>query len=311
MRINKKSNSKNSKGIKKGKNIRKDKVPEYFGKDLLAISNWNLITIKKFNKYISKYNLIPNYKKLAYSMIKFDEMYRPIIKGGKYVDVFGTTALSNEYRRMMRAKIFANKKDLIQSYDKKSGRRLVVTSTGHKIFYQGIPLAKLRKEKWNGYWTVAMYDIPERRVHLRNYIRKKLIRLGFGCPQKSVYVTPLPIEKEIKDLVEKEKLEHYLWVLRAKNILGMSNKAVAKRSWNLGEINDLYDKLLRVLIKIKKRKKKTKLLLEDWKLYFMAVNASDPYLPIELLPNDWKGIVCERKFLKLGPLGVLKALFVP
>lgn len=282
---------------------------EYFGKDLLALSSWDLKTINKFNEYILKFNLTPNYKKLLHSMIKYEDMYRPIVKGSLYVDVFGTVASSNEYRKMMRAKILANKKDLIQTYDKKSGRRLMVTSTGRKVFYRDVPLSELRNKKWDGYWTVAMYDVPEIKVYLRNYIRFKLISLGFGSPQKSIYVTPLSIEKELRDLVIKEKVEEYLWVLRAKNILGLSNKEVARKSWKLDEMNELYDKLLRVLSKINKRKRKTKKLLKDWRLYFMAVNADDPYLPNELLPNDWKGKICEKKFLRLRPFGFLKALF--
>jgi len=236
-------------------------------------------------------------------------MYRPIVKGGKYVDVFGTLASSNEYRAMIRQKIYLNRRDIIGTYDKREGKRLVVTSTGHKIYYKDYPLARLRKEKWNGEWTIVSYDFPVKYNWLRKNLMYKIRGLGFGSPQYSLYINPLPIHKDIQKLIESNKLyKEFVWVLRAKTILGIDNLEIARRSWSIDEIEDLYDKLIRVLPKINKLKKRGRL-FQEWRGLFLAVNSSDPYLPRELLSKSWKGDICERKFVKLGGKGFLKALF--
>jgi len=284
---------------------------KYFNSKLAEYAEWDIGTIKKLINYTSTYETIPNYKKTLNSMIRFSEMYRPIIKGGKYIDVFGTLTSTNEHRSIMRAQVYMNKKDLLNTFDKKTGRKLVVTSRGHKIYYEDYPLSKLRDRGWNGIWTIIMYDIPIRMNYERNNIREKLKKLGFGSPQQSILVTPLPLYEAVQELIEGEKVENYTWVLRAKKILGMGDREIAKKSWPLNELNDLYQKLNDVLESIKslKQRKKKEELTEEWKYYFLSVNSVDPYLPKELLPSDWQGYRCERKFIKLGSVGFLKALF--
>lgn len=283
----------------------------YFDSKLAEFAKWDLKTIKKFRRYISEYELVPSYKKVLNSMIRFSDMYRPIIKGSLFLDIYGTVTSANEYRSMMRSKIYMNKRDIINTFDKKSGRRLVVTSRGHKIYYKSYPLAQLRERKWDEKWTIIAYDFPISRNKLRDYFREKLKKFGFGSPQYSILITPLPLQKTVRELIEGEKLEYYAWVLRAKSVLGLSNLEIARKSWPIDELNNLYKKLDRVLVKIKRLKQKNKKreLIDEWKHYFLATNSSDPYLPEELLPEGWEGIKCERKFIKLGPKGFLKSLF--
>lgn len=136
-------------------------------------------------------------------------------------------------------------------------------------------------------------------------IRRRLINLGFGCPQISVLISPLPIEEPVQKLLEGEDIAERVWTLRAERILGMENREVAKRAWPIiGELNQLYEELLKVLPKIKGDDE----FLAQWKAYFLAVNSADPYLPLELLPEGWEGGDCEEEFVKLGRTGFLKAL---
>ena len=121
----------------------------------------------------------------------------------------------------------------------------------------------------------------------------------------SILISPLPIEEPIQKLLEGERVADQVWTLRAERILGMEDREVARKSWPIiEELNQLYEDLLRVLPDIKKEKE----LLDEWKIYFLAVNNADPYLPFELLPKDWKGRICEEKFIRLGPTGFFKNL---
>ncbi len=273
---------------------------------LPAFAEWDFKTTKRFNFFLAEYETLPSYKKVLSTMIKFKEMYQPIRKSSTYVDPFGHLASINEERKLKRIQVYMNKKDIINTFDEIHGKRLVITSRGHKIFYHDYPLAKLRTRSWDGIWTVIMYDFPEKLRKFRNFIRRKLKESGFGSPQLSVLISPLPIDEGIQELIEGEKMEKFVWTLRARKVLGMENQEVARKAWPLDEINGLYKKLLKVLPKIKNVNNHK--LLDNWKCYFLALNHADPYLPFELLPKDWMGEVCEKEFVKLGPAGFLRAL---
>lgn len=260
---------------------------------------------KLFEKYLFRYDTLPSYKKVLSTMIKFKRMYQPIVKPPGYPDPFGRIEGTNEWRRLKRSEVYLNKRDLVNTFDSTHGKRLVVTSRGHKIFYEDYPLARLREEPWDGVWTVVMYDFPEERRAERNAIRRRLVNLGFGSPQISILVSPLPIEDPIQKLLEGEDVADCVWTLRAERILGMENQEVARKAWPIiDELNTLYAELLDFLPKVKKDRG----LQEEWRLYFLAVNAADPYLPSELLPKNWWGGKCEKEFVRLGPDGFFRVL---
>lgn len=269
---------------------------------LASAARWDIKTTNLFEEYLRKYERIPSYKKVLSTMIKFEDMYRPFTRRRS---IMGSLDMINEARQLKRAEIYMNRRDLINTFDSAKGKRIVVTSRGHKIFYKNCPLAQLRKKKWDGVWTIVMYDFPEKIRGRRDFIRRKLKDLGFGQAQISILVSPLSLEEEIRKLIEGEKLEDFVWVLRAEKILGISDQEIAQRAWPLEEINMLYKKLLKSLRKAKQNKG----FMDQWRGYFLAVNAADPYLPVELLPKEWQGYDCEKEFLKTDFLALARALF--
>lgn len=274
---------------------------------LFEFSLWDVKTIHNFQNCLASLRSTPSSKALIASMIEFSQMYQDVKK-----NIFSTNYWTdfdglNEHRRAQRAKIQMHKKDLLETVDGVNGKTLILTTRAHKIFYEQYPLAKLRKQKWNGTWTVVMYDLPLNLKTERDYLRRKLKRLGFGCVQKSILVSPLPLEDAVQELIEGERLEAYTVVLTAHRVLGLSDRQIATAAWNLKLISDLYNKLLEILPRVKRSAKKT--LLEEWRAYFLAVNFADPYLPVELLPADWPGEKCKKEFAKLGLGGLLKSIF--
>ena len=79
-----------------------------------------------------------------------------------------------------------------------------------KVFYRITPLGKKKinqykfkelkilKEKWDGWWRVVIFDIPEYQKIARNALRHKLKYLGFFPLQKSVFVCPFKCEEQIE-----------------------------------------------------------------------------------------------------------------
>lgn len=274
---------------------------------LADLAGWDVKTIQTLKNYVASFQSIPSTRALVTSMIEFSQMYQDIHKSPFSTNFWTDFEGINEYRRGQRARIQLCKKDLLESVDGVNGKTLVLTSRARKIFYQEYPLAQLRKQKWNGEWTLVSYDLPENLRVERNYLHTKLVRLGFGCLQKSFLVSPLPLEEAVQELVEGQELTAHVVVLTAKRVLGLTDEEMGAAAWNLKELGDQYSKLLEVLPKVKKSKDKE--LLEQWRTYFLAVNFKDPYLPFELLPSDWPGEKCKKEFQKLGLPGLLRIIF--
>jgi len=277
-------------------------------KVLIKLGNWDMKTMRNYSKYISLLNRVPYTKRVLNTMIDVGTMYQPIERNILRPDwLFGELKDWNEYRAARRAQLDLHKRDIIETKDKKGGKALVVTSRGHKLYYKKYPLAALRKEKWDGFWTIIMYDFPEVIKSAREIFRKRLISYGCGSPQLSILATPLSLEEPIRQLIVGEKLERYVWILRAEGVLGMKNRDVALKAWPISELNDLYRKLFDILPKVKKHKDR-KILMRAWGRFFLAVNFSDPHLPFELLPDNWLGERCKKEFSKFTLVGLIKSV---
>lgn len=255
------------------------------------------------------YEKLPSYKKLFFSMIKYYNMYQPISfkRMEKHV-IPGLNKVErneNVSRARKRAQTYMNKRKLIRAVDDEGQKRIVVTSTGEKIFYEQYPLAKLRQQKWDGTWTMVMYDFPEEIRQKRDRLREDLLKYGFGSPQISIYISPLPLAKPIQQLMEAKEYQKYVWVAKAQSVLGKSNREIAQDSWPLGIINDLYRRLEKTFVEVAGDED----LETFWKICFLAIEHKNPYLPKELLPEDWHEEACRKLFKKLSTDGFLNAIF--
>lgn len=275
--------------------------------NLGELADWDPKTRQTFRRLLLKLEYVPVSKSFLNSLIKFSDMYQDIKPGPFSVNLFRDIEGINEERHARRARLYLAKKDLVKVSDKGRNKKLILTSKAHKIFYQEYPLSQLRKEKWNGGWTIITYDLPNTRKVDRDHLRNRLKELGFGSPQESLYVSPLALSGALSQFIKGENLDDFVWVAKAEGILGLSNKEVAQKSWNLSEMADLYDKLLTVLPKVKNLNSDK--INSEWQKHFLAVDNVDPYLPQELTPDDWPGERCKMEFESFGLQNFLRLLF--
>ena len=71
-----------------------------------------------------------------------------------------------------------------------------------KIIKQIIKEKKDKKIKWDGKWRAIIFDIPELNRRERASLRKELRWMGFIEVQKSVWIYPYNIEKELLTLLK-------------------------------------------------------------------------------------------------------------
>lgn len=88
-------------------------------------------------------------------------------------------------------------------YFEEKSNKIYVTSKGRVKIIKNILKEKLDKEaEWKGSWWAIAFDIPEKKRQARNLLRRELKTMHFIEVQKSIWVTPYDIEKELSVLLK-------------------------------------------------------------------------------------------------------------
>ena len=94
-------------------------------------------------------------------------------------------------------------------YLEKKGNKFLVTPKGRERIIKLIVKRKKIKEgnKWDGKWRGIIFDIPELSRRERDLLRRELKWVGFRELQKSIWIYPFNVEKELKSLLRLWKLD--------------------------------------------------------------------------------------------------------
>jgi len=160
-----------------------------------------------------------------------------------------------------------------------------LSAKGKNRFQRDFPLSQLSQKPWDGLWRVVMFDVEEASKRKRDSLRTKLVSLGFGRFQESVYLSPLDVLADLREYLKSENLYGKVVVFEAKEVLGFNSKDIANYVWKLDKLNIRYLSL----IEEKNDLQDTDLTEEENQLKekLFSVLARDPFLPKELLPSEW------------------------
>src|SRR6185295_4510945 len=106
---------------------------------------------------------------------------------------------------------------------------------------------KCWKRKWDGYWRVVVFDISAKEDKTRNALHYYLRNHGFGCLQRSVWITPDAIDDVKKDMAPESAKVKSMAFLKAQLCGGERNEQIVRAAWDFGRIHELYDDYLAVL----------------------------------------------------------------
>jgi len=67
-----------------------------------------------------------------------------------------------------------------------------------------------KKKNADGSWILVLFDIPEKLRKSRDLLRRSLHALGFEQMQKSVWVSPYDVAKELKEIIERTGLKEFV-----------------------------------------------------------------------------------------------------
>ncbi|MBU3965538.1 CRISPR-associated endonuclease Cas2 [Patescibacteria group bacterium] len=107
-----------------------------------------------------------------------------------------------KYKRFRLKSTFKRLEDqkMIKFFEKDDGViELELTQKGHKriLRYQFEDMKIKIPHKWDGFWRMVSFDIPNNKKQAREALREKLIKLGFYKFQESVFVHPYDCKNEI------------------------------------------------------------------------------------------------------------------
>lgn len=157
------------------------------------------------------------------------------------------------------------------------------------------PQARWSRE-WDGRWRLVVFDVPTahntHRTRLRRYLREK----GFGYLQKSVWITPDPLEEERQILVGAKINVESLLLLEARPCAGESDAEIVTGGWDFEGINRRYARHLKILEErpgtALRNDAAAKALLRwaaaEREAWLDSVR-NDPLLPAKILPLNYPG----------------------
>lgn len=183
-----------------------------------------------------------------------------------------------------------NKRDIYRA--KKSGyleEKIVddevflrLTPKGEARLESGFPVVRRLNFQWDKKWRLVLFDIPEQDRVVRDRLRRQLVEMGFGMIQISAWITPYPVGQELKQILNEEGSKEETIVIEGTKLFGEDGKKLARRIWHLEKLEDRYRDWLD---KAEEGKTNLKFLID----FYLDILREDPYLPRELLPDNWPG----------------------
>ena len=114
-------------------------------------------------------------------------------------------------------------KNRLVSIAEKDGQQILTLSEDGKkrvLRFNLHQMAIKKPKKWDGYWRIVIFDIPEGRKQGREALRSKLKQLGFYRLQKSCFIYPYECKSEIDFISEMFEVSPYVNFIVAKEIEG-------------------------------------------------------------------------------------------
>ena len=127
---------------------------------------------------------------------------------------------SKDRYRVKRAIKSLEEQKLIDIYEKDDEQTMKITEKGKQrvLKYKFNEMIIARPKKWDGYWRIIAFDIPEKHKKGRDALTRKLKEMGL-CPiQKSVFICPFECRTEVDFIGEIFNIRKFIRYFVAKEI---------------------------------------------------------------------------------------------
>ncbi|MBP9797835.1 hypothetical protein KBC70_01685 [Candidatus Woesebacteria bacterium] len=173
-----------------------------------------------------------------------------------------------------------------QEGSSENGSAYRMTDRGFHQLCLEFPAFRYMKEEWDGVWRIISYEIPEKKRHLRDRLRREMRGWGLGPWHRSFWMTAHPVIGPLRDLVYGREEEQYIQAFESTHMFGDMDTLVEK-VWGREGIETAYKTLFKewhtTLSKEIEKKEKLKSVLYE----YVRVLKDDPGLPPSLVGRKW------------------------
>jgi len=180
--------------------------------------------------------------------------------------------------------------DCIEKQIKNKQPYFCLTAKGKNKLFRRFSLLSLQQKSWDKKWRLVIYDFPEGLSYVRDSLRKKLKELGFGKWQRSVYISPYDFVDDMVEFFKSKKIFGPAQILTAEHYQMGEAKDFARKIWELDDLNHKYENIYQHINKNNVGK------LMD---VYLNLIEKDPFLPQELLPENWWADKVRKKITRL------------
>ncbi|MCM3364020.1 PaaX family transcriptional regulator C-terminal domain-containing protein [Niallia sp. HCP3S3_B10] len=244
------------------------------------------------------------------------------IEGKELIKIYEVMGYSPQIIRNLLTKL--KKEKYIDSINRSIYR---ITPFGKEVQNSLYFKRDLYSKHWDEKWYIVLIEIPEKLRKKRDIFRRKLIQYGFGQLNKSVYIYPWDITKDVMNIIDTLEIEDFVTILASNEFLlnkiskeGEKGANKALEIWNIEELNNIYkEKFDQFENEFKSGINNliTNQYPDDLTvfIYYLEVGKIinelmdiDPMLPPEFLPGSWVGT---KVLSELNRLYKLLASIIP
>lgn len=144
---------------------------------------------------------------------------------------------------------------------------------------------------WDGQWLLALARVPETDRPARHRLRTRMTWAGFGTPEPGVWISPHADRvAEARHILAAADARVFV----ARQVDGYDDAAMARSAWNLDGLEEDYEAFIADFTGDSDRDAIAFLteLVHAWRRFPWV----DPVLPVELLPQPWRGTQAAELF---------------
>jgi len=132
--------------------------------------------------------------------------------------------LKRKYQRKEARKYFSQliyylkKKGYIKIKNLGAKKGVILTEKGSEKVLKTKLKIEEKKRRPDGKWIMLIFDIPERKRHLRDFLRSVIYFLGYKMLQRSVWICPYDVLKKTEVVLRKYSLDRYVKIFLIEEI---------------------------------------------------------------------------------------------
>lgn len=261
--------------------------------DTIRLHMQNLLALRSVTKSLVLSLMHKQTEEFLHTMLwGLDLFMRPSLR--RAMESYETWAYRNglvrQVHRLKRA-------ELIEPKPAKADQRVYrLTERGRIHVVGGRDPEALWSRKWDGQWRIAFFDVPLGQEPARDQVRRFLRERGFGCLQKSVWISPDPVQEELVAFKARDTRVKSFIVFEGRPRGGETDAQIVLGAWDFKRIAEQYSAYLKVL-----NNRPTGMLRDEaaakafrrWmscerEAWLLAIR-NDPLLPESLLPPGYLG----------------------